>query len=360
MRSPLLELLPNRVRRNYAGGLYLDRWEHRAEPRDGGQPEDWLASTTAAINRGMPDVEAEGLGRTPGEDGRPRVLAELFREEGEYYLGSRHLERLGPDLGFLAKLLDSSMRLHTQAHPTREFARERLGSPWGKLECYVILAVRPEFPGTIRLGFQHPPTRDEWREIISTQDVARMDACFDAIPVHPGEVWWVPGGMVHALGAGLLLLEVMEPSDLVVRCEFEREGIVVPQDARFMGRDLEFCLDVFDYTGRSVEDVKSLCRVAPEELGRSESHVEERLLAWARTQCFEVRRLSVRAEYSWPPVGSARLVVVASGTGRAVSGGRTDPLAAGSRFFIAAGADAVVLTPDAEQTLELCVCQPEG
>ena len=40
----------------------------------------------------------------------------------------------------------------------------------------------------------------------------------------PGDVWIVPGGLPHAIGAGVLMVEVMEPSDWVVRCEFEREG----------------------------------------------------------------------------------------------------------------------------------------
>ena len=60
------------------------------------------------------------------------------------------------------------------------------------------------------------------------QDKARMDGCFEKIPVQVGEVWYIPGGMPHAIGEGITMLEIMEPSDLVVRCEFEREGIVVP------------------------------------------------------------------------------------------------------------------------------------
>ena len=52
------------------------------------------------------------------------------------------------------------------------------------------------------------------------QDKARMDGCFEKIPVQVGEVWYIPGGMPHAIGEGITMLEMMEPSDLVVRCEF--------------------------------------------------------------------------------------------------------------------------------------------
>ncbi|MBC8009091.1 MAG: mannose-6-phosphate isomerase [Burkholderiales bacterium] len=357
MRQPLLPLENNRVRRNYAGGLCLDRWQNLPSPQDGPQPEDWLASTTPAINRGMADIPGEGLGRALDADGKPRFLADLFREHGEYYLGREHLARVGPQLGFLAKLLDSSMRLHTQVHPTREFAKQYLNSQYGKLECYVILAIRPGHPGNLRLGFQHAPTRAEWREIVATQDIARMDACFDPIPVAVGQVWWVPGAMVHALGSGLLLLEVMEPSDLVVRCEFEREGIVVPPEARYMGRDLDFCLDVFDYTQRSVAEMTSLCRVDPVILSSSDAHEETLGLSYAKTRCFEVRRLKIRSTYAWPCASHGRLVIVASGHGTARVGAQEIALAPGSRFFVAAASPSVLLAPTDDHPLELCVCQ---
>lgn len=357
MKQPLLELLPNRVRRNYSGGRNLDAWEQFPAPQDSDRPEDWLGSTTPAINPGLPDLPNEGLGRVRDVDGRVYRLADLFREHGDYYLGADHLARLGPKLGFLAKLLDSGMRLHTQVHPTREFARRVLASPWGKLECYVILAVRPDSPACLRLGFQRAPDRAAWREIIAQQDLARMDACFDPIPVAVGQVWWIPGGMVHALGAGLLLLEVQEPSDLVVRCEFEREGLRLPPEARFMGRDLDFCLDVFDYTSHSPAEIANLCQLQPEILQCSPQHRETRLVPFEKTGCFEIRRLDVSAPWQWPASQSARLAVVARGSGQIELDGHAIPLTPGSRFFVAAQAAPARIEPTPGNALDILVCQ---
>jgi mannose-6-phosphate isomerase len=359
-QEPLIELLPNRVRRNYSGGMCLDRWERRPNPHDDIQPEDWLASTTPAVNRGMSDVPGEGLGRVRDAAGQIHTLADLFREHGEFYLGEQHLKKLGPNLGFLAKLLDSSMRLHTQVHPTRELAQAKLGLPYGKLECYVILGVRPGHPGTLRLGFQHATSRERWREIVARQDIAAMDACFEPIPVEVGQVWFVPGGMVHALGGGLLLLEVMEPSDLVVRCEFEREGLVVPPEARFMGRDLEFCLDFFDYTTRSPQEIGAMCHIRPELLSRSGAHEAWRKLSFSKTNCFEVGQLIVRKEFTWAPVGYCRLVIVVRGSGEIVQAGHGLKVEPGSRFFVAAHAEALVLKPCANDILEFLFCQPQA
>lgn len=361
MKASLLELLPNRVRRNYAGGALLAQWAEGRTETDGGKPEDWLASTTPAVNPGMEVLAQEGIGRVRDASGEVRYLTELFTAHGEYYLGRDHLARLGPNLGFLAKLLDSSMRLHTQAHPTRAFARERLGSPWGKLECYVILGTRPGYPADVRLGFQHAPSRAQWRDIIETQDIARMDACFEPMPVKPGEVWLVPGGMVHALGAGLLLLEIMEPSDLVVRCEFEREGLVVPPAARFMGRGLDFCLDIFDYTTHSTAEVQRRCRMQPNVVTAPAGAREECWVSFEKTDCFEVRRLQVSQPVKLTSPGFCRLILVTGGEGFVRAGGESLALRTGMRVLLAAGGEPVTLhlEPGAPP-LELSVVQSQA
>lgn len=163
MITPVITLLPNRVRRNYLGGRLLDTLEGNPSPQDGNRPENWLASTVRAVNPGLEAIPDEGLSEVATSPEETSRLQELFKLAPEYYLGADHIAKLGPQLGFLAKLLDSAMRLHVQAHPTAQFARQHLGSPWGKLETYVILALRDESTAYIRLGFQRPPSPDEWR-----------------------------------------------------------------------------------------------------------------------------------------------------------------------------------------------------
>ena len=142
MRKPLWSLPPNRVRRNYRGGAVLDALAGIEPAQDSNRPEDWIASVTEARNPGLPPISGEGLSPVL-VSGFPQALRDLLLQEPEYYLGAAHLSRLGRELGFLAKLLDSSIRLHVQAHPTAQFAQSHLNSRWGKMETYVILAVRP-------------------------------------------------------------------------------------------------------------------------------------------------------------------------------------------------------------------------
>jgi len=62
------------------------------------------------------------------------------------------------------------------------------------------------------------------------------------------DVFIVPGGLPHAIGEGILMVEIMEPTDLFVRAEFSRAGVLLPEEKRYLGRDVEFALAMFDYT----------------------------------------------------------------------------------------------------------------
>jgi mannose-6-phosphate isomerase len=353
--TPVVPLLPNRVRRNYRGGYFLDKLESKVSPRDGDRPEDWLASTVAAINPGMELIPDEGLSQVQMTSSETCLLRDLFEMAPDYYLGPAHARRHGLQLGFLAKLLDSSMRLSLQAHPTTAFAREHLHSSWGKLEAYVILGLRDENNAFIRLGFQRPPTPSEWRRIVLEQDIAAMDACFDPIPVRPGEVWLVPGGLPHAIGEGVLMLEVMEPSDLVVRCEFERDGMVVPPEARFMQTSPDLALQIFDYTPWPVERVRETYCLTPQRLDANE-HL---LVGPAQTECFSVTRLLIHDATNLSPAGHARLGCVARGQGTLAVGGQEVLLREGFRFLLAASAPGARITPHA-RSLEILFCSPGG
>lgn len=357
MPTPIYPVLPTRVRRNYAGGALLEAREGAVAPRDSNRPEDWIASTVCAVNPGQEPVAGEGLTRLRQPDDRTAFLKDLVAAAPEAFLGADHVRRCGAGLGFLAKFLDSAMRLHVQAHPTAEFARRHLDSPYGKLETYVILAVRPGVEPYLRLGFQRAPSRAEWRRIVETQDIAAMDACFDRVPLRAGDVWLVPGGMPHAIGEGVLMLEVMEPTDLVVRCEFEREGIVVPPAARFMGRGLDFCLDIFDYAPRSVAQVTRECRITPAAEREENGCRLERLIGPAQTGCFEIRRLALAADAAaeLPGDGRFRLVIVEHGAVAAADGRRFGGL---DVFLVPAAAARVRLRAAAGKPAALLVVTP--
>jgi mannose-6-phosphate isomerase len=355
----ILELPANRVRRNYRGGRMLDELEGRPNLVDSDQPEDWIASTVVARNPGLALVENEGLSTVVSADGHVTLLRNLFATHSSIYLGTAHTATLGNELGFLVKLLDSSMRLHVQAHPTATFARQHLNSRWGKLETYVVLGIRQECNDpSIRLGFQHAVGPREWQSIVMEQDIAAMDACFEPVPVKAGDVWVVPGGVPHAIGEGLLLIEILEPTDLVVRCEFEREGIVVPPEARFMQGDPEFALRIFDHTEYTVAQITERCRVTTEQIFESRELTITRLVGPRQTECFEVERYVVHSGCSVRTPAQVLVAVVTKGAGTVAVGDEHIDVRRGSRFVVAAAAELLSCSPDTGAPLEIVMCRP--
>lgn len=308
-RGKILRLPPNRVWRTYSGGLMLDRMEGRASPMDGTFPEDWLGSTVRAVNPNR-EVKDEGLARVVFSGGEA-VLADLVAADPEYFLGAAHVRCFGTNPMVLVKYLDSAVRLPFQVHPTVEFSRQHLNADSGKTEAYYILSTRPEVADPyIYLGFQHPPSRQELRRQIIEQDIAAMEKCFDKIFVQPGDVYVVPGGLPHAIGGGVLMVEVMEPTDFVARVEFNVAGRVIPESARFMGRDVEFALDLFSLEALPVSAVQARWRCQPQTLARTDTLRRESLVDGRFTDRFNVLRTVLAGRNEWRPKGFTVLIVV--------------------------------------------------
>ena len=233
----IAKLQPNRVRRTYLGGGRIDAFcgtaSASAAPLALPVPEDWMASTVTAFN-GQVEIEGEGLGRLA--DGR------LVKDA------------VG-DLPILVKLLDSDKRLVIQAHPTVPFAKARMNSPVGKTECWYFL------PGTapdacVYLGFKPGISRERWKHAFETQE-GLLDA-LHRVPVRAGDFVFVDGGVPHAIGAGCFMIELQEPSDLMVVAErVTPSGRRIPDGKIFCGLDLEGMLDVYAYEGVEYDE---LCR----------------------------------------------------------------------------------------------------
>src|SRR5204863_1843085 len=115
-REKLILLPPNRVWRTYPGGRTLDELARVSSPADTHMAEDWIASTTRAVNRGRENI-AEGVSQVRvGHDPAPRDFAQLIASDPEYFLGAAHMKSYGAQPQLLVKFLDSGTRLHFQVH----------------------------------------------------------------------------------------------------------------------------------------------------------------------------------------------------------------------------------------------------
>ena len=124
-----------------------------------------------------------------------------------------------------------------------------------------------------------------------------MFASSDRIAVRPGDVFLVPGGLTHAIGEGIFMIEIMEPTDYAVRLEFERGGFRLPEESRFMGRDVDFALDLIDFAPRSVPELRDRYFCRPASLDRQGRSREWSLVDSRYTDCFRVKHLSVQESF---------------------------------------------------------------
>ena len=335
MKIPGVILLPpNRVWRTYLGGKTIDVLEKKDHPTDGSYPEDWIASTTRANNRGRENLKDEGLSRIE-LDNRDILLRDLFAEFPEETLGAEHFSKYGANTQFLLKLLDSSIRLHIQCHPTAEFSKKNLNSPSGKTEAYIILRTREEVENPyVYLGLQNPPKKEEFKQAILRQDRGGILSCFEKIPVKPGEVFIVPGGLPHAIGEGIFMVEIMEPTDFVVRIEFERGGYVLPEEARFMGRGIDFAISMFNFDKMSVDEVREKNFLRPKLIRQyNDLSVEYSLIDEEATRCFRAKRLDVVGVLE-KEEESFYVGIVTRGNGTVSSAGLTREIRTGDKFFV--------------------------
>jgi mannose-6-phosphate isomerase len=116
-----------------------------------------------------------------------------------------------PEVPILVKFLFTSARLSVQVHPNDEYARRHENSA-GKTEMWHILRADP--PGEIALGFREPLTRERLCEASLSGEIEHL---LRWIPVAPGETYFTPAGTVHAIGAGLALVEIQQVSDITYR-----------------------------------------------------------------------------------------------------------------------------------------------
>jgi mannose-6-phosphate isomerase len=208
------------------------------EENDGPFPEDWIGSVTAANNPGRDEPEA-GLSRL--EDGT--LLREAIASDPLTWLGEAHVERFGVTTGLLVKLLDAAERLPVHAHPDREFARARFGSPFGKTEAWIVVDTRDE-SSEVWVGLREPVDGETYRGWIDAQDRDALLASLNQVPVAAGDVVYVPAGVPHAIGAGVLIAELQEPTDFSLVCEWE--GFPIEPGDSHLGLGWDVALGALD------------------------------------------------------------------------------------------------------------------
>lgn len=332
--APFL-LGPNQSPRFYRGGERIARFRG-VDSSSPYTPEDLVGSTTELAS-------GNGDGLTTLPDGR--TLRDAIAADPIGFLGPEHVERYGDDLALLVKLLDTSERLLVHVHPDRAFAREHLHLSHGKTEAWIITEsdVDPAEPssGHVYLGFREPVAPEVMRRWVDTQDTAAMLDALNRLRVRPGDTCLVPAGIPHGIGAGVMLVEVQEPTDLSILLEWEGFAIDGPAEGH-LGLGFDLALAAVD---RGAWDAQRVAGLVNGHAGTGDRTGVTRLLPPAADPFFRAERV----EASAGPVGfepEVAVLVVLEGIGELHAESGALPLARGTTVFVPHGAGATYVSGD--------------
>jgi mannose-6-phosphate isomerase len=147
------------------------------------------------------------------------TLHELWTEHRLEVFGPRHAGNASTRFPLLFKLLDARERLSVQVHPPEEIAR--VTSAESKTECWQFLHASEG--ACVYAGLKHGVTREAFEKALADGTV---EETLHRIPVQTGESLYLPSGRLHAIGEGLVIVEVQQNSDTTYRVfDWNRTGL---------------------------------------------------------------------------------------------------------------------------------------
>jgi len=189
--------------------------------------ESWELSTVEG------DVSIVANGEYKGKS-----LTELIDAYPNEILGTAVHERFGKQFPLLFKYLDAREDLSIQVHPNDELAKKRHNS-FGKTEMWYVMQADND--ARIIVGFKEDSSADEYVKHLNDKSLIDI---LDTVKAKPGDVFFLETGTVHAIGAGLVVAEIQQTSDITYRIyDFDRK------DAQGNTRELhvDLALDAINY-----------------------------------------------------------------------------------------------------------------
>jgi mannose-6-phosphate isomerase len=229
-----VRLPANQPPRFYRGGSAIAALRGD-EPKEFG-PEDWVASCTT-----LHGEESQGLTTLP--DGT--LLRDAVAANPANWLGDAHVRAFGADTALLVKLLDAGQRLPVHCHPSNDFAAAHYDSRYGKTEAWLVIGADED--STVHIGFADDQPADTVADWVARQDAAAMLAALNPVTIRPGDIVFVPAGVPHAIGAGIFIVELQQPTDLSVTLEWQ--GFLDDEAGGHLGIGFDTALGCVDRQG---------------------------------------------------------------------------------------------------------------
>lgn len=223
-------------------------------------------------------VHPDGLSVVMNGTFAGKTLAEVLKMHPDY-MGSKVPE--GGEFPILVKFIDAKKDLSVQVHPDDAYARQYEHQN-GKTEMWYVLDATED--ASLIYGFEHPVTEDILRKAVED---GTLDKHLHKVKVKKGDLYYVPAGTVHGIGAGTMVAEIQESSNVTYRV-YDYNRI----DKNGKKRELHFDqamrvmnMDAIQFTGQKGRLIRYYPGCAREVL--------------CRCKYFETERIQVRSECSF-------------------------------------------------------------
>ncbi|MBE6314098.1 MAG: mannose-6-phosphate isomerase [Bacteroidales bacterium] len=276
--------------------------------------ESWEISSLA----GSVSVVADGV------DAGLSILQLIVRDK-ERLLGRRNYERHGDEFPLLVKFIDAEKDLSIQVHP--DDAMASMHGHRGKTEMwYVVDAVE----GTrICNGFRNRIDKSDYSQMVASGRI--MDS-LNYIDIAKDDVYYIPAGRIHAIGAGAFLVEVQQASDVTYRVyDYMRRDA----DGRLRELHVDLASEALDF-----EDVGGGA-IAYEKS-------DDSAMTLMQTDYFTTQLYRLREEYvrDLRDLDSFVVITLTEGECRIIEGEESRVVAAGDTILIAAQAQSYTIIPN--------------
>ena len=165
-------------------------------------------------------------------------LQSLMDEHGEALLGKNVVERFGNDFPILIKFIDAKQDLSIQLHPNDELAKKRHNS-FGKTEMWYIMDADPG--AKLIVGFNKDVEKEEY---VKSIEEGTLTDLMNYEEVGEGDTFFINTGKIHAIGAGVLLAEIQQTSDITYRVfDFNRRD----KEGNLRELHTSLAVDAIDY-----------------------------------------------------------------------------------------------------------------
>lgn len=275
--------------------------------------ESWELSTHTAGQSRLTAGGFEGI-----------TLNEYFEKAGKAVLG-KNCEKFD-NFPVLIKFIDAKDPLSIQVHPSDEYAL-KIEHEYGKTEMWYVMDCEPG--AFLYFGVNREVTKEEFRERIENNTVLEV---LNRVDVHPGDVFFIESGTIHAIGAGILICEIQQNSNCTYRVyDYDRRGA----DGKPRELHVEKALEVSRFTPSDTADKQ----------GAAEKIKGGTAKQLAACKYFTAEKLEINgtAEVEVTEDSFASFIVV-SGSGKIKGAENTVEFKAGDSLFVPAGTGVVKLS----------------